>query len=293
MRRLIESLFVAPILATSVVAAEPPKPHNVLLFVADGLRPGMINEQTTPTMAALLKRGVTFSNTHAVFPTLTTTNAASIATGHMPGDTGDFGNTIYTAFPGAGGSPTPFLESDTVLGEIDAHFGGNYLNECSDLPSRCRRRPLHRRDRQARSQPDPGPHRPRRAANSNRRRPDRRARRPPPNARNADLLAGVWPGQCSTVSRRQRPVRRFDPSGTHVANIEQQKWFADVAALATLPTFKDRRKPFVMVFWSRDPDGTQHNQGDLLMRLIPESMEPPPWRQSATPMPTSQRCSRR
>src|ERR1700733_7934512 len=133
MRRLIEALIIPPFLATPGIAAEPPKPHNVLLFVADGLRPGMINEQTAPTMAALLKLGVTFSNTHSVFPTLTTTNAASIATGHMPGDTGDFGNTIYTGFavPGAGGSATPFLENDSVLGDLDAHFGGNYLNEDS------------------------------------------------------------------------------------------------------------------------------------------------------------------
>jgi hypothetical protein len=29
------------------------------------------------------------------------------------------------------------------------------------------------------------------------------------------------------------------------------------------------RKPFALVFWSRDPDGTQHNQGDNLGRLIP------------------------
>jgi arylsulfatase A-like enzyme len=33
--------------------------------------------------------------------------------------------------------------------------------------------------------------------------------------------------------------------------------------------FKERQKPFVMVFWSRDPDGTQHNQGDSPGRLIP------------------------
>ena len=33
--------------------------------------------------------------------------------------------------------------------------------------------------------------------------------------------------------------------------------------------FKERGKPFVMVFWSRDPDGTQHNQGDSLGRLVP------------------------
>ena len=33
--------------------------------------------------------------------------------------------------------------------------------------------------------------------------------------------------------------------------------------------FKARNKPFVLVFWSRDPDGTQHNQGDSLNALTP------------------------
>ena len=33
--------------------------------------------------------------------------------------------------------------------------------------------------------------------------------------------------------------------------------------------FKERGKPFVLVFWSRDPDGTQHNQGDSLDALVP------------------------
>jgi hypothetical protein len=33
--------------------------------------------------------------------------------------------------------------------------------------------------------------------------------------------------------------------------------------------FMDRNKPFVLVFWSRDPDGTQHNQGDSLNTLVP------------------------
>jgi hypothetical protein len=36
-----------------------------------------------------------------------------------------------------------------------------------------------------------------------------------------------------------------------------------------LPLFKDRNKPFVLVFWSRDPDGSQHNQGDSLNTLVP------------------------
>jgi Type I phosphodiesterase / nucleotide pyrophosphatase len=36
-----------------------------------------------------------------------------------------------------------------------------------------------------------------------------------------------------------------------------------------LPMFKAGGKPFVLVFWSRDPDGTQHNQGDSLGKLTP------------------------
>ena len=96
MRRPI--LLIAPMLITGAMAAEPPKPHNVLLFVADGLRPGMISPQSAPAIAALLKRGVTFSNTHAAFPisapTLATTNPASIATGPMPGNTGASPGTI-------------------------------------------------------------------------------------------------------------------------------------------------------------------------------------------------------
>ncbi len=57
--------------------------------------------------------------------------------------------------------------------------------------------------------------------------------------------------------------------GTLVANVQQQTWFTDLATKVVLPLFKTRNKPFVMVFWSRDPDGTQHNQGDSLLRLMP------------------------
>jgi hypothetical protein len=36
-----------------------------------------------------------------------------------------------------------------------------------------------------------------------------------------------------------------------------------------LPMFKARNKPFVLVFWSRDPDGSQHNHGDSLNTVTP------------------------
>src|SRR5262249_34414003 len=58
-------------------------------------------------------------------------------------------------------------------------------------------------------------------------------------------------------------------AGTLSANVVQQDYFASVATRVVLPMFKDRDKPFLLVFWSRDPDGTQHNQGDSLNMLTP------------------------
>ena len=52
-------------------------------------------------------------------------------------------------------------------------------------------------------------------------------------------------------------------------NTAQQAYFADVAAKVVLPMFKARNKPFVLVFWSRDPDGSQHNNGDSLNTVTP------------------------
>ena len=57
--------------------------------------------------------------------------------------------------------------------------------------------------------------------------------------------------------------------GTTVANVAQQAYMADVATKVVLPMFKARNKPFVLVFWSRDPDGSQHNTGDSLNTITP------------------------
>src|ERR1700728_1357482 len=119
-------------LTTAAFAQAPAnRPHNVILFVADGLRFRMVDDNTAPTMAAIARDGVSLRNSHSLFPTFTTANASGMATGHMLGDTGDFSNFIYSGFPGtgAGDSLTPFLESDPVLGDVDEHFAGDYLNE--------------------------------------------------------------------------------------------------------------------------------------------------------------------
>src|SRR5215469_4816218 len=114
-------------------AADPP--HNVILFVPDGLRALAVTPQTAPTMAAVRDQGVNFANPHSLFPTFTMANASGMATGHFLGDTGAFSNTIYTAYPvpTAAGSVTPFIESDPILGDIDTHFSGNFIDADSIL----------------------------------------------------------------------------------------------------------------------------------------------------------------
>src|SRR5580700_8857800 len=128
------SVFALTLLAGPALA-QAQQPHNVILFVPDGLRALMVTPQNAPTMAAIRDKGVNFKNPHSLFPTFTTPNASAMATGHYLGDTGDFSNTIYSGFPvpGAGNSLTPFLESDPVLGDVDEHFAGDYVNETTLL----------------------------------------------------------------------------------------------------------------------------------------------------------------
>ena len=252
-------------------ALAQPRPHNVLLFVADGLRPGVVNAQTAPAMAALMARGVRFTNTHSLFPTFTTANASGMATGHLLGDTGDFSNVIYTGFPvpGAGDSLTPFLENDPVLGDVDEHFAGDYLNEETIL--RAAREaglstatvgklgPALIFDHTERS----GQHTVVVDDSTG-----RAGGIPLGDEIKARLNAAGLPLEAPTRGENSRAGTNT-AAGTTVANIGQQAYFVDVATRAVLPLFKERDKPFAMVFWSRDPDGTQHNQGDSLGRLVP------------------------
>src|SRR5215831_5058027 len=133
MRRLLALVAVVLVGTYAAVAGArlAPATHNVVLFIPDGLRAQIVDAQLAPTMAAVRDKGVAFRNSHSLFPTFTMPNASAMATGHYLGDTGTFSNTIYTGYPvaTAGGSVTPFLESDPVLGDVDEHFAGDYLLE--------------------------------------------------------------------------------------------------------------------------------------------------------------------
>jgi len=109
--------------------------RNVVIFVADGLRYSSVTPETAPTMAKLRREGVDFSNSHAVYPTLTTANASAIATGHYLGDTGNYGNTLYTGFPVPchQGMAVAFIEDDCILRDIKGHFGEDYIGQTTLL----------------------------------------------------------------------------------------------------------------------------------------------------------------
>ena len=120
-------------LFTGLASAENNTPRNLILFIPDGLRALKITPETAPAMAEVRDKGVNFKNSHSLFPTFTMANCSAMSTGHYLGDTGVFSNTIWTGYTSApaGDTVVPFIENDGVLGDIDEHFGGNYLNEDS------------------------------------------------------------------------------------------------------------------------------------------------------------------
>jgi hypothetical protein len=249
----------------------PAQPHNVVLFIADGLRFRMVDDNTAPTMATIARRGVSLRNGHALFPTFTMANASGMATGHMLGDTGTFSNTIYTGFevPDAGSSLTPFLEDDAVLGEVCDHFEGNYLDETTIL------RLARDKGYSTASIGKVGPalvFDPTERSGEQTVLIDDATGTPKGIPVSAEVTERLKTANLPLVAPSRGAngnAGTVSKPGTLSANVMQQDYFAAVTTRVILPMFKDRNKPFVLVFWSRDPDGTQHFQGDSLNTLTP------------------------
>ena len=266
---------------TALAAADHPAARNIVIFVADGLRPGSVNAQDAPALNALRERGVSFANSHSLFPTFTTPNASAIATGHYLGDTGDFGNALYTGyrlfdsgnFAHPVASSVPFIENDAILADLDDHFEGNYLGE-DTLLALAR---AHGYGTAAIGKLGPVA-----IQDITQLMPQQKhfsvpqtiiiddatgADAPPLDDEMLAALAGAGL-PAATPARQQAPGDHNTP-GTHDANLVQQRYFIDAATHAVLPLLRQRGRPFVLLYWSRDPDGTQHNQGDSLNRLAP------------------------
>jgi arylsulfatase A-like enzyme len=269
LRRVVLALLLAAVCGPTAEA----KPHNVILFVADGLRSRIVSSETAPAMAALRAEGVDFRNSHSLYPTITTPNAAAFATGRGLGDSGDFGNVIFAGAPFSPpyAGPVAELEDDAMLGLLNERFGGDYLGAESllrlarekgyataavgklgptaiqDVTARDGHMGVVIDDLTGHAQEGGLPL--------------------PPDIAQAFAVAGLstaapdrglngWPGA-------------YNMPGVQTPNREQQNWFVAAATRVLLPKWKAEGRPFMMVYWSRDPDGTQHNQGDSLNALTP------------------------
>jgi hypothetical protein len=275
MRRAILLLSAGLIaLSAGAASAQNSPPRNLILFVPDGLRGRIVTPQTAPAMAEVRDKGVNFKNSHSLFPTFTMANGSAMATGHYLGDTGTFSNTIYTAYPVAHSNDTvtPFIEVNPVLLDIDEHFGGDYLNE-ETLLKMARA--------QGFSTAAIGKHGPTFLFDHT----DKtgadglhsivlddatggRNGMPLSQEMQAALTKAGLPLETPSRGDNGKAGDAKTP-GTTTANVPQQAYMADVAAKVVLPMFKARNKPFVLVFWSRDPDGSQHNTGDSLNSVTP------------------------
>jgi arylsulfatase A-like enzyme len=267
-------LFAAILAAMAVAACSlKPRPHNLVIFVADGLRSGIVTQETAPAMAELRRDGVDFQNSHALFPTVTTANASAIATGHGLGDTGDFGNNLWVGEPSLKASlPSHIavLEDNQVLLDMNRRFGGNYLGETTLLEAA--RKAGFQTAVVGKFGPAAIQASPALDGASTIIIDDATGVRDVGLPLDKDVKAAIKAAGLDTVAQDRGlngDPGTFEAGGVFHANDQQQDWFVDVVTKVLLPRFKAADKPFVLVFWSRDPDGTQHNAGDSLNKLTP------------------------
>jgi arylsulfatase A-like enzyme len=264
--RLAALAFATVCLALPAAAKPVPKPvHNVVIFVADGLRYSSVTEETGPTLSMVRAKGVDFTNSHAVYPTLTTVNASAIATGHWPGDTGDFANTLW--FGGykvmaKGGAQVSFFEDDAVLREIKSHFGEDYMGQASLLAAAR----AHGLTTAVIGKIGPSAIQDITAMDGDGIVVDDGANYP--IGLDGRPTGFVKIGNALAARIAAAGIANKAPLPA-VPNTVNQAYMTDVTTKALLPLLKDRGKGFVLIYWCRDPDATQHSQEDGVGTLVP------------------------
>lgn len=264
LRGTMKHLIVCALLAVLAGTQQAGAQQNIILFVADGLRAAAVTPERAPTFAAIRDKGVNFSNSHSIYPTITTTNASAIATGHLIGDTGDFGNVFYTGFPVASAdrSLTPFIQNNAVLSELNAHHGGNFIAERSIMAAAREKGYLTA----ALGKVGPvGIHDLTQLDG------------------NTTIFFDDDTGKKNGIVLRPDVVEMLKKAGLALetpgraqrenpgksTNIIQQKYYRDIVTRVLLPHYKESKKPFMLLYWSSDPDGTQHSQRDSVNELVP------------------------
>ncbi len=197
----------------------------------DGLRPDLISPDLTPNLAKLGAQGVVFGANHAVVPTVTRINAATLATGAPPATHGLPAN-VFLAPAVDPRAPISVGEGDNVA-QLRAAYGVFAAPTIADVVHAAGGRTvivssgtrgcaqmLHPRRREA-----------------------------------GDLI--VHP-TLSTDEELQPFVERLGPlPEAEIPDTPRNRWLARAAAEIVLPDLR----PDVLIFWHDDPDKTQHKHG--------------------------------
>lgn len=210
---------------------------RAVVMVWDGMRPDLISPDLTPSLWQLARIGVRCLDSHAVFPTVTRINSASLATGCQPASHGILGNSVYV--PAVDARRAINMGDHRALEALAALRGGRVVRRdaLADRVAAAGGRTV------VVSTGSPGsawlchPRVRERAAVGDR------------------LLHPVIPSPDDALGpavARLGPV----PPAT-IPNREQNAWFTRAIVEHVLPDLD----PTLLVFWHTDPDKTQHHRG--------------------------------
>lgn len=202
-------------------------------MVWDGLRPDLITPEHTPALHALGRRGVFFTNSHAVFPTDTRINAATMQTGTWPSKHGVPGNSFYAPHLDARGVFNTARQDDlealrrargghmllreTAADRLSIAGGGTVVVSTGSPGSALLQHPEAERCGDAMLHPT--------------------------------VLTGL---ERERLERALGPM----PDGA-LPNTEQNRYFARAIVDFVIPDLA----PDLLLFWHTDPDRTQHRHG--------------------------------
>lgn len=212
---------------------------RAFVMVWDGMRPDLISAELTPHLWDLTRRGVRFRDSHAVFPTVTRINSASLATGAQPANHGILGNSLYV--PAVDRRAAINMGDHRALEAVAALRGGRAVQRESlaDRVGAAGGRTV------VVSTGSPGS-----------------AWLCHPRIREADRVAAgdtlIHPVIPSPDGALERVVARLGPMpAPTIPNRAQNAWFTRAIAEHVVPELD----PTLLVFWHTDPDKTQHHRG--------------------------------
>lgn len=207
-----------------------PATPTTLIAVIDGLRPAALHASNTPFLSWLADEGCYYDRAAAAFPALTRANAATLATGCLPGRSGIFGNRVWhhelghidTAvvedvrrFRAAGAMPQASIAEKLSRSGRSTVVIGNGSAGCTYLLN------------------------------------------PGSDGGHGARIASVGPEGEVYRSVRPRTLAGLQGLGTRPASDDEALEWAVAAGVVVI----EKEAPDLLIFWSGQPDTVHHNTG--------------------------------